>query len=213
MDDILRAILTPREGEDPSLTARPRAVLAALCLADEPNASDEVAHEILQAFSRQVGEYDGSVVFARDRIPGTSLDAAAMELAASVWAEALRLNLVQEYLAGNSTAFAFSFSCLCIIVDAAFAAGEAPMLETWLAEQVARIASNDAGVACAAAFAVIQDSVRGGPGLVDGRLVTRLVDGLLTMLERTNHEAMAGSLALFCLRTGWIGFYLSTQTH
>ncbi|MCK5308929.1 MAG: hypothetical protein KAJ73_09980, partial [Zetaproteobacteria bacterium] len=36
VDDVLRAILTPQDG-DPSSTVRARAILAALCLADEPN--------------------------------------------------------------------------------------------------------------------------------------------------------------------------------
>lgn len=53
VDDALMAILTPKEDEYPEKTVHPRAILAALCLADEPNVSDNVAHEVLSSFVRQ----------------------------------------------------------------------------------------------------------------------------------------------------------------
>jgi len=40
VDEVLLSILNPLQGEDEAKTGRPRAVLAALCLADEPNVSE-----------------------------------------------------------------------------------------------------------------------------------------------------------------------------
>lgn len=89
VDEAIQAILTPLDTEDVEKTARPRAVLAVLCLADEPNVSEDVGNQVLQQFVQQVGENDGE--------GQTSLDAAAMELAHSVWAEKLQRELAQEF--------------------------------------------------------------------------------------------------------------------
>lgn len=59
VDSVITAILTPRESEDPVVTARPRAILAALCLADEPNISEALAHEVLETFGGQVRSDEG----------------------------------------------------------------------------------------------------------------------------------------------------------
>jgi HEAT repeat protein len=92
VDDVLRAILKPLEAEDTRTTARPRAVLAALCLADEPNVSEQMAMEILLEFVKNVGEYDGNAPFLQ-----TSVDTAARELAESQWAKILSSILLQEF--------------------------------------------------------------------------------------------------------------------
>ncbi|MEH2023460.1 HEAT repeat domain-containing protein [Nostoc sp.] len=94
VDNVLGAILKPleKEKEDAQTTARPRAVLAALCLADEPNVSEQMAMKILQEFVRNIGEYDGNAPFSQ-----TSVDTAARELAESQWAERLCSLLLQEF--------------------------------------------------------------------------------------------------------------------
>ncbi|MNS21015.1 NACHT domain protein [compost metagenome] len=57
VDDALLAILKVREGE-PSHAQRPRAILAAQCLADEPNVSEDVAAIILISFASSVKDDD-----------------------------------------------------------------------------------------------------------------------------------------------------------
>jgi hypothetical protein len=89
-DRMLMAILKPLAGEDAELTARPRAVLAALCLADEPNTSDPIVLIALKEFARQINETDGCQYMS-------SLDAAVKELAKSSWAEMLRFSLEEEF--------------------------------------------------------------------------------------------------------------------
>jgi hypothetical protein len=56
-DAALRAILQPAPGE--TGTERPRAVMAALCLADEPNVEDDTAAQVLDGLVAVVGEPDG----------------------------------------------------------------------------------------------------------------------------------------------------------
>ncbi|MEA5564739.1 NACHT domain-containing protein [Anabaena sp. UHCC 0399] len=92
VDDVLRAILKPLDAEDSPTTVRPRAVLATLCLADEPNVSEQIAMKILQEFVRNIGESDGNAPFSQ-----TSVDIAVKELAESQWAATLRLLLLQEF--------------------------------------------------------------------------------------------------------------------
>jgi len=92
VDEAIEAILTPLATEDAEKIARPRAVLAVLCLADEPNVSDAIGKQVLQQFARQVGEND-----ARTEKAETSLDTAAMELTHSVWARKLQEELIKEF--------------------------------------------------------------------------------------------------------------------
>ena len=92
INDVVLAILRPLPREDAAQVARPRAVLAALCLADEPNVSETTAYTILQTFAKQVNSGDdGSDSF------GTSVELAAQELASTRWVESLRLALVAEF--------------------------------------------------------------------------------------------------------------------
>jgi len=96
VDEAIKAILTPLNTEDAEKTTRPRAVLAALCLADEPNVSEEVGNQVLQILSQQVGESDGWGNDTWENI-NTSLDATIMELTYSQWSEFLQLALSTEF--------------------------------------------------------------------------------------------------------------------
>jgi NACHT domain-containing protein/restriction endonuclease len=87
--DVLFAILKPMKGQNAKTTARPRAVLAALCLADEPKVTDEVAREVLRRFVREIGLDDFNHY-------GTSVDNAVRELASSRWAGMLQEALDRE---------------------------------------------------------------------------------------------------------------------
>lgn len=91
VDDVLMAIVTPLENEDVAQTERPRSILAALCLADEPNASEEMAVSILESLAKSIGEEDGN---GRIR---SSLDRAAVEVAGSIWATHLKRVLIDEF--------------------------------------------------------------------------------------------------------------------
>jgi len=187
VDDVLLAILNPLEGEDAQTTARPRAVLAALCLADEPNASEETARAVLQAFAGRVGPSDGMGPIY------TGVDAAAMELAASRWAEMLRSLLVEEFQR-RDTATRGSAGGLCAMVAAASAPQDEAMFHEWLIEQTSRIASGEEATAIDAALGVMDLAYRHRARVVPG-----MADGLLAMLTGSSPATTAAAWAL-----GWL---------
>jgi len=59
VDDVLLSILHPGPEGEEAKTQGPRAVLAAQCLADEPNVGEDTAHEVLERFVACIGEEDG----------------------------------------------------------------------------------------------------------------------------------------------------------
>ncbi|MEO5331996.1 MAG: NACHT domain-containing protein [Magnetococcus sp. YQC-5] len=89
VDDVLRAILEPMPNENAEKSIRPRAVLAALCLADEPNVSEEVAHCVLTRLATTVGKNDGFNLKIN-----TLVDEAAAEVGRSSWSGRLRQSLI-----------------------------------------------------------------------------------------------------------------------
>lgn len=91
VDEVLLAILNPALDEDATKTARPRAVLAALCLADEPNISEESARQVLETFVSATSEKDGI-----ERVR-SSLDSAAVEVCSSMWWPIFKELLIQKY--------------------------------------------------------------------------------------------------------------------
>jgi HEAT repeat protein len=99
VDDVLLTILNPLASEDPTKTARPRAVLAGLCLADEPNIREETARRVLTAFAAVVEKYDCGTLFE-----GTTVDSAANEIARSMWSTQLKRALIQEFCQRTSAA-------------------------------------------------------------------------------------------------------------
>jgi HEAT repeat protein len=92
VDDVLLAILTPQAGE--AQTERARALLAMMCLADEPNASDRVASLVLREFSARLevrSELEASLV--SDVV---SMDA-AMQVSPTRWRDGLLHALLEEF--------------------------------------------------------------------------------------------------------------------
>jgi hypothetical protein len=90
VDRILQAITVPQAGESAEI-ARARGILGALCLADEPNASAEVADRVIEAFVGIVRDNDGTGSVR------TGVDRAAMELTGTRWASPFRAALVQAF--------------------------------------------------------------------------------------------------------------------
>jgi predicted NACHT family NTPase len=89
-DATLLTILTPPDNEDATATGRARAIMAARCLADEPNVTEPVAHEVLRAFVTHIDAADST------EEGGTNLHTAARELAGSDWASLLERHLCAE---------------------------------------------------------------------------------------------------------------------
>ncbi|HEY9895217.1 MAG TPA: HEAT repeat domain-containing protein, partial [Candidatus Sericytochromatia bacterium] len=145
VDDVLQAILQPLEEEDAQITARPRAVLASLCLADEPNANDETAQEVLREFVKQVNENDGKGSVK------TSIDIAAMELAASRWGQLLRSLLVEEFRR-QCPSLRLSYGGLCKEMATASVPDHEAIIHEWYVKQVSRLNSSEEVETIEAAF-------------------------------------------------------------
>lgn len=94
VDEVMLAILNPLPGEDSAQTSRPRAVLATLCLADEPNVSEESARQVLCSLAAIIDERDGH----GSEAAGSSLDSAVFELKNGLWFSLLKHCIVGEYL-------------------------------------------------------------------------------------------------------------------
>ena len=200
VDEVLQAILKPLEGEDAETNARPRAVLAALCLADEPNASDEVAREVLQEFVRQVGKDDG-----KDSVEmNTSVDVAATELATSRWAQLLRSLLVEEFCLQNAP-LRFSYGNLCKKIATASVSDNEAIIHEWYVKQVSRINGSEVEV-IEAALSIGQMALLvalGNAGFTTYQayknqvlVVPGVVNGLLEMLLGSVPASYAASEAL-----------------
>jgi len=187
VDDVLRAILNPLEGEDARTTARPRAVLAALCLADEPNTSEEVAQVVLRTFTGQVGENDGGGGIA------TAVDAAAIELAASRWAETLRFLVVEEFHRRDATDRE-GVGGLSAMVTEASAPQDEDALREWLTAQAAQIASGEEATAIAAALGVVDVAWKR-----KARVMPWMANGLLSMLTGSAPVVHAAAWTLYHL--------------
>lgn len=190
VDSVLQAILNPMKDEDAAITARPRAVMATLCLADEPNASEDVARVILRQFVQQIGEKDG---FGNVR---TSVDAAAIELASSRWSDMLRAVLVEEFCNRDSKVRP-SFGALCGMVAKTSMEQSDVSLSDWFIEQTSRIVSGKKEAAIDACLSVMIMAYSRKIYIVSG-----LIGGLMEMLIKSAPESHAACWALRWLNNG-----------
>jgi len=189
VDATLLAVVTPPSGEDAQLTARPRAVLAALCLADEPNVSEETATILLEAFAAQVNRWDASRREAR-----TAVDRAVQEIGHCIWAVALNRCLVAEFRrrAGEER---WNPGSLSGKVQAVQCPDDGPTREKWLYGLVERLRSEETEEATGAALATVMLAFTGRVIVVPG-----LVEALLAMVPGDPATRHAGLWAL-----GWLG--------
>ncbi|MBE8991113.1 HEAT repeat domain-containing protein [Nostoc sp. LEGE 12450] len=201
VDSVLQAILKPLETEDAQITARPRAVMAALCLADEPNVSDEVAQEVLQEFVRQIGEEDGA-----SSNPNTTVDSAAMELSASQWSQELCNSMLEEFCRRDtknriSITDQANIGGLYAVVTTNQSPEEETIFQQWLTNQLSQITSNQEVAAIGASLVVMELAFRNKISVSESVLIC-IIDGLLTMLSGSNPAAHASAWALFWLGGG-----------
>jgi hypothetical protein len=189
VDPVLAAILEPRVPEE----ARPRAILAVLCLADEPNVSELRAQEILRRFAEQVKEDDGT------GHPSTGADVAVAEAGLSVWVEPLKRALVDEFLRREPEKRAYLGGLAGMVASYGMPAGEAEKTE-WMLQQVRSLDSPSDIETAAAALAIMQAAFS-----EEAPVVTGLVDHLLVLLSRCHAVAHAAAWALGWLSGGLAG--------
>ncbi len=186
-EEVVLAILEPREGEDPQTTGRARAIMAALCLADEPNVGDNLARRVLTAFARQIS--------AGDEDPSPAKDA-AMELGESEWGQELLRSLAREVRDRETLPDGAPLATLCGEVGAARV--DAAEIEAWLEGQVPILRSGEEVEALQAAHVINCLALRQGAPLVPG-----LIDALMRMLEGPGAGVWAAAWALCELSHNW----------
>jgi hypothetical protein len=195
VDAAIKAILQPTEASnvprngspDRATHARPRAILAALCLADEPNVSQPTAEAVLRNFIAHAGPYDGSG-HAR-----TGFDRAVLEVAASSWAAQLQMSLVHEFQWRGLENRRGPGGLLGMVSDVDRPDDESG-LARWMTHQVMQVTSGSVESAIIAAMAVMSAAFNG-----KARVVPGLIDALITFLPRGPVAAYAASWAL-----GWL---------
>ena len=147
VDGVVRGILIPLAGE-PETTQRARAILAALCVADEPNVSEETVKEVFRTFASQVKEGDGS------GFANTNASTAAIELSVTRWASLLCSSLVEEFSQRDSKNRGYAGS-LCGMVGAESAPRDPSEMEAWLNKQIDLISKRDEHEATMAALTLM----------------------------------------------------------
>ena len=189
VDDVLLSILNPLAGELKS-TARARAVLATLCLADEPNVAEPTAEKALRCFSSVVGKGDAT---------GTSsstVDKAAIELASTMWWSKLRRFLVDEYCRRDPSARADP-GALCGIAEVSNWSRLRLTPETAFADALKRLDSNDRAESISGATAVMAAAFMRKAAIIEG-----LIASLLAMLPKGGAATHAAAWALVWLNGG-----------
>jgi hypothetical protein len=177
---VLQAILTPTAPQE----ARPRAILAALCLADEPNVGEGQGREILDRFSEEVKSPDGE-----GRVK-TGLDRTAVELATTSWSRFLQNSLVKQYHLSAPEARQGPGGLVGMVRVVPRGSGEA----LWMEEQVALLKSKNDEQACLGALAVMEAAFEEKAVLVPG-----LIENLMPLTKRGPACAHAAGWAL-----GWL---------
>jgi HEAT repeat protein len=192
VDDALLAILNPMSSEDAAKTGRPRAVLAALCLADEPNISEETAAQVLARFAEEVRHGDGGGVVR------TGLDSAALEVGRSMWAQLLKKSLMREYCR-RSAETRTKPGGLWGMVEIAGWRRSGLQPTAGCGALVERLRSGDRVETLSAALAVMEAAFEEKAVNVPG-----LTEQLLLLLERQAAEGHAAAWALLWLSGGFV---------
>lgn len=193
IDDVLLAILKPLYSEDAATTARPRAILAALCLTDDPNISEEMAIRVLGAFANQILPGDSY------RNAATSLNYALREIGASRWASAL-ISIFIERLKIEEIS---NWKSLCVLGGRA-AAAQAPRerkaLSAWVTRQVLQLQHSDGVAVCAVALAIAELAAR---RRIAGTPI--LIERLMSILNNGHPTTITAARALYWLNKPQLG--------
>lgn len=197
-DDMLKAILTPIIGEDELQTGRVRALLAGLCLADEPNVSAETGQQVLTALCKNIQRNDGSGTVQ------TGMDKTCMELATSEWGTTLQKLLIKEFTdkTGHSKdAYGGLFAMMSAPIISSKT--DVPLNEA-LRNFSSDIKSENEYSSICAALSIMQiyfaEKMRivqeKAPPSIEQPLTIQIINSLLNMLQQTTSAAHASGWAL-----------------
>ena len=181
VDDVLLSIVHPGPAEEAAQSERPRAVLAAQCLAEEPNVSEDTARQVLKRFVALIDNNDGQAEIQ------SNLETAALEVWQSSWSETLRSCLLEAFCAGTATNSGGVLAQLLGASRAGSSPGAIDDPSAWLAS----LQSPNPDEAICAALQVVEAGYQGCLATLDG-----LAEGLLLLLARGGAPAHAAAWAL-----------------
>jgi formylglycine-generating enzyme required for sulfatase activity len=199
VDAVSLSILQPGPAEDAAKTARPRAVLAAQCLAEEPNVSEDTAREVLQ---RLVAFIDNN---AGQGDIQSNLETAALEVWHSSWQETLRTCLLEAFCDCSETTASTTASNVGGLLAQLLGdrlSGSAPDSADDSGAWIANLQSPNPDEAICAALQVVEAGYQGALTKPDD-----LADNLLLLLGRGGGQAHAAAWAL-----AWLGVDQNTAT-
>ncbi len=192
VDAVLLAILQPGPAEDGAETERPRVVLAAQCLAEEPNVSEDTARQVLKRFVALIDNNAGQGDIQ------SNLETAALEVWQSSWQETLRACLVEAFCDSSettaSTTATNSGGLLAQLLGDRLS-GSAPDSADDSGAWIASLQSPHPDEAICAALRVVEAAFQGSLAKPD-----ELADSLLLLLGRGGGQAHAAAWAL-----AWLG--------
>jgi len=137
IDRVIRAIAYPYPGEDSHSTKRPRAVLASLCLVDDPNVTEEVATEVIHLLINEIDHREGK------EGAKTGLSTAIKELSTSRWAEILRLTLLEAFCRTNSVYRTALGSLYGVVITRGVDLKNEATRMAWVENELARLFSEE----------------------------------------------------------------------
>lgn len=191
--NVILAILKPMDGEHASKTSRPRSVLAALCLADEPNISEETARDVLTNFAHSINDTDNP----RD-LEQTSLNLAALEVGDSNWGNLFNECLIQEYILRPPETRLCPLN-IWSMIEIAKLIKFGLDTEKVFPILVKKLKSNDRIELLSTIFTVMIVAYKEKAILLPG-----LIEELLALLEKGSYVSYAAALTLTWLSGGWI---------
>jgi serine/threonine protein kinase len=186
VDEVLQAVLVPGDEECWELS-QSRAVLGALCLADEPHVSDQVASQTLHCFLGIIEQHDGQ------EGTSTSVNQVVHELGKSAFRDLLQEQLLEAFRQESSVKRE-RFGVLFAVNSYHTAPEGGKALERWLDDRVRELGGNEVQT-ISACLAIMEVGYHGKPNMRDGS-----AEQLLALLDRGGAAAHAAAWALQYLR-------------
>lgn len=190
VDSVLLAMTNVRADEEPVAATGPRALLAASCLADEPNVSERVAITLMDRLAEALQKEGDTLVD-----PTGTLS----EVGASLWGPQLAYRLARAWISAPETGLELE-DYISDVTE-----GRVPDSESgsraWLNEQATYLASDDPAERIVAALSIMTAAYlqRGLHIRVPLSPPRRLMTQLFSIMRSTPHESIVGAWAI-----GWL---------
>lgn len=199
VDSVMSAIFNPPDNESDT-ALRARAIMATMCVADEPNVSEALILDIFGAFASRINMDDGTGHLS------TNADVAAMEVSGSRWAVKLREKLTEEFCRREilNRIDGGGPGGLCGMVGAASLPSDPFIKEKWLIEKADQLRMATEQEAIDVALTIMESAFERKICYEDSYKGINLIDALLFRLQGSAPMSHAAAWALCWLKeSGW----------